>query len=182
MNKVIEQIATISIENSNNQNCLYNTQALIMPFDTSDPNQHQNITEAYRRWLWENMKLRDTDVVDLEKLLNRYNLKLVEGYQMQMSWEVWQDIIQLLKIYIDNNQNISITGCQIASFKILSCLDWLTAPKRLTFDWLQDRCIRMGIAFNKCTKGYEINGKHAANLKSAYQIGILDNGNNNASY
>lgn len=182
MNKVIEQVATISIENSNNQNCLYHAPALAMPFDTSNPNQHQNIEEAYRRWLWENIKLRDTDVVDLNKFTRRYNLKLVEGYQLQMSYEVWKDITQVLQIYIDNKQNISISGCKIASMKILSCLNWLIVPKKLTFNWLQDRYIRMNIPFSKYSKGYEVNSKHAANLKEAYKIGVLDNGINNASY
>lgn len=181
MNQLIEEVATISI-NSNNQNCLYHAPALAMPFDTSNPNQHQDINEAYARWLWENIKLRDTDVVDLDKLRLRYNLKLIEGYQIQMSCEVWQDLIRLLKIYVDNKQNISITGCQIASLKILSCLNWLAIPKKLTFDWLNEKCTRMKIPFNKCHKGYEIAGKHAKNLKLAYQTGILNYGNNNADY
>lgn len=177
MSKVIEQVAIISIENSNNENCLYHAPALLMPFDTSNPNQHQKIAEAYRRWLWENMKLRDTDVVELDRFIKRYNLKLVENYQRQMSWKVWRDLTQVLQIYTDKKQNISISGNQIASLKILSCLDWLIIPKKLTFNWLQDRCKRIGISFNKCNKGYEINGKQAANLKSAYKMGILDNGN-----
>lgn len=182
MNKVIDKTATVSIENNSNKNCLYHAPALAMPFDTSNPDQHHNITEAYRRWLWENMKLRDTDVVELDRLIKRYNLKLVEDYQLQMSYEVWKDITQVLQVYLDNKQNISISGDKIASVKILSCLDWLTAPNKLTFNWLQDRCTRIGITFDKCTKGYEINGKHAANLKSAYKIGILNDGNINANY
>ena len=176
MAKVIE-VATISIEN-NYQSNGYHVPALAMPFDTSDPNQHQNIEEAYRRWLWENIKLRDTDVVDLDKFTRRYNLKLVEGYQTQMSWEVWKDLTQMLQVYIVNKQNINISGDKIASLKILSCLNWLIAPNKLTFDWLQDRCKRIGIPFSKQSKGYEINDKQATNLKEAYKIGILNNGNN----
>ncbi|MGB3649718.1 MAG: hypothetical protein WBA41_00710 [Rivularia sp. (in: cyanobacteria)] len=182
MSKVIDKIATVSIENNNNENCLYNAPALAMPFDTSNPNQHQNIEEAYARWLWENIKLRDTDVVELDRFIKRYNLKLIQDYQLQMSWEVWKDITLILQTYRENKQNISISGCKIASLKILSCLDWLTAPNKLTFNWLQDRCNRIGIPLEKCTKGYEINGKRAANLKSVYQIGIIKNGNINASY
>lgn len=181
MTTVIEQVATISIENSNNGNCLYHAPALAIPFDTSNPNQHQNIAEAYRRWLWKNMKLRDTDVVELDRFIKRYNLKLVEDYQLQMSYEVWKDLTQVMQIYLDNEQNISISGDKIASLKILSCLDWLIAPNKLTFNWLQDRCKKIGIPLDKCTKGYEINGKHATNLKSAYEIGFLNGNNNTAS-
>lgn len=181
MNKVIDKIATVLIENNNNEDSMYHAQALLMPFDTSNPSQHQNIAEAYRRWLWENMKLRDTDVIEFDRFIKRYNLKLVENYQLQMSCEVWKDLTQMLQIFLDNKQNISIAGCNIASIKILSCLDWLAAPKKLTIDWLQNRCTLMGIPFSKCTKGYEINGKQANNLKSAYEIGILNNGNDNTT-
>ncbi len=177
MTKLIEKVATISIK-CNVENCVYHAPALVMPFDISEPNHHQNINEAYRRWLWENMKLRDTDVVELDRFVNRYNIKLVKDYQLQMSWEVWRDLTQVLQIYLDNKQNISISGCKIASLKILSCLDWLIIPRKPSFNWLQDRCTKMGISFSKCSKGYEINGKQATNLKAAYKIGILNNGNN----